>query len=123
MRPLQEQIASSFSTLSVDWPGFGDLPRPSVAWEAGAYRAFLRHLLEKVYPQPYATIAAGHAAGFLLSQAAAHPASVGHLNSGRTHMAWPLANDAWPTPHGPRQDRQDRRVAGDRANALPPQCQ
>jgi pimeloyl-ACP methyl ester carboxylesterase len=79
MQPLQEQIASSFSTLSVDWPGFGDLPRPSVAWEAGAYRAFLRHLLVKVCPQPYATIAAGHAAGFLLGQAAAAPASAGRL--------------------------------------------
>ena len=79
MRPLQEQLARSFSTLSVDWPGFGDLPRPSVAWEAGTYRAFLRHLLEKIYPRPHSTIAAGHAAGFLLGQAAADPASAGRL--------------------------------------------
>jgi hypothetical protein len=45
------------------------------AWEAGTYRAFLRHLLEKMYPRPYATIAAG----FLLGQATADLTSAGRL--------------------------------------------
>jgi hypothetical protein len=41
MRPLAEQLASAFTTISVDWPGFGDKPRPSVAWNPEAYRTYL----------------------------------------------------------------------------------
>jgi hypothetical protein len=32
MRPLQERLASSFAPVAVDWPGFGDRPRPRVDW-------------------------------------------------------------------------------------------
>jgi len=71
MRPLQDRLANSFVTVAVDWPGFGDLPRPPVDWRPETYRAFLRHLLRDVCPSPHATIAAGHAAGYLLAQAAA----------------------------------------------------
>ncbi|MEW6037592.1 MAG: hypothetical protein AB1648_05005 [Pseudomonadota bacterium] len=28
MRPLQERLAADFSTVAVDWPGFGDESRP-----------------------------------------------------------------------------------------------
>ena len=28
MRPLQERLAARYSTLAVDWPGFGEAPRP-----------------------------------------------------------------------------------------------
>ena len=28
MAPLQERLASRFRTVAIDWPGFGDLPRP-----------------------------------------------------------------------------------------------
>jgi pimeloyl-ACP methyl ester carboxylesterase len=44
MRPLAERLASDFTTVAVDWPGFGDRPRPAVAWEPNAYRKFLGHL-------------------------------------------------------------------------------
>src|ERR1700730_12789960 len=44
MRPLGEQLASIFTTIAIDWPGFGDRPRPSVAWEPDAYRAFLAQI-------------------------------------------------------------------------------
>lgn len=78
MSPLADQLASSFTTIAVDWPGFGDKPRPAIAWEPNAYREFLRYILE-VFPKPTATIAAGHAAGYLLAHAAEQPGSVGRL--------------------------------------------
>ena len=46
MRPLAEQLASTFSTIAIDWPGFGDLPRPPMAWEPAAYREFLSFILK-----------------------------------------------------------------------------
>jgi pimeloyl-ACP methyl ester carboxylesterase len=63
MHPLQERLVSNFATLSIDWPGFGDEPRPPIHWRPQAYSAFLRHVLAEVAPHPLATIAAGHAAG------------------------------------------------------------
>ena len=78
MRPLGQQLASIFTTIAIDWPGFGDRPRPSVAWEPDAYRAFLAQILQKL-PRPTATVAAGHAAGYLLCHAAEHPGSAGRL--------------------------------------------
>ena len=30
MQPLQERLASDFSTIAIDWPGFGDEPRPPI---------------------------------------------------------------------------------------------
>jgi pimeloyl-ACP methyl ester carboxylesterase len=78
MRPLAEQLASTFTTFSVDWPGFGDRPRPSVAWTPEAYRTFLKHVLRKL-PKVIATVAAGHGAGYLLAHAAEHPGSAGRL--------------------------------------------
>jgi pimeloyl-ACP methyl ester carboxylesterase len=78
MGPLVEQIAPTFTTMAVDWPGFGDRARPGVAWEPDAYRKFLGHILREI-PKLTATIAAGHAGGYLLAQAAEHPGSVGRL--------------------------------------------
>jgi pimeloyl-ACP methyl ester carboxylesterase len=78
MRPLAEQLASTFTTFSVDWPGFGDRPRPSVAWTPEAYRTFLKHVLREL-PKVTATIAVGHGAGYLLAQATEQPGSAGRL--------------------------------------------
>ncbi|WP_122523205.1 alpha/beta fold hydrolase [Pannonibacter phragmitetus] len=78
MRPLQERLGESFSTLAIDWPGFGDLPRPTVDWRPDLYRAFLRFVLAEVV-HPEVTIAAGHAAGYALAQAADDPVSIGRL--------------------------------------------
>src|SRR5271155_3959861 len=78
MRPLAEHLASTFTTIAVDWPGFGDGPRPAVPWEPDAYRKFLGHILQELH-EPTATVAAGHAAGYLLAHAAEHPGSVGKL--------------------------------------------
>jgi pimeloyl-ACP methyl ester carboxylesterase len=73
MRPLQERLARRYSTLSVDWPGFGDAARPQVDWRPEAYSAFLSFLLGEVIPQPHAIIAAGHAAGYVLKHAGNAP--------------------------------------------------
>jgi pimeloyl-ACP methyl ester carboxylesterase len=79
MRPLQTLLTASYTTVSVDWPGFGDLPRPSVDWRPEAYRAFLSHVLTEVAPHPRATVAVGHAAAYALQQAEKAPGSAGAL--------------------------------------------
>jgi Alpha/beta hydrolase family len=66
MQPLQERLARSFSTVSADWPGFGELPKPFVDWRPDIYDAYLDHLLAQVVPNPAGIVAAGHAAGYLL---------------------------------------------------------
>jgi pimeloyl-ACP methyl ester carboxylesterase len=73
LRPLQERLAPHYSTLCVDWPGFGDGPRPQIDWRPEAYSAFLSFLLTSVIPQPHAVIAAGHAAAYVLAQATNAP--------------------------------------------------
>jgi len=79
MRPLQERLASALTTVAIDWPGFGDAPRPSARWEPDAYRAFLADVLERAVERPLATVAAGHAAGYCLAAACARPRSTGRL--------------------------------------------
>ena len=73
MRPLQERLAREYSTFSIDWPGFGDEPRPQVDWAPEIYGAFLSFLLMSVVTQPHAIIAAGHAAGYVLKHAGSSP--------------------------------------------------
>jgi len=79
MRPLQERLATAFTTVAIDWPGFGDAPRPAVQWQPEAYRAFLVDVLEHVVERPFATVAAGHAAGYGLAVARARPGTTGRL--------------------------------------------
>ena len=74
MRPLQERMAARYSTLAVDWPGFGEAPRPQVDWTPDAYAAFLAFVLSSVMPHPHAIIAAGHAASYVLKHAAGEAA-------------------------------------------------
>lgn len=78
MRPLQERLGPTFSTVAIDWPGFGDIARPMVDWRPDLYRAFLRFLLGGIV-RPNVTIAAGHGAGYALAQAVDDPASTGRL--------------------------------------------
>ena len=66
MHPLRERLAKVYTVVSVDWPGFGKLKRPPVDWRPEIYADFLHHLLSHVVPNPYALIAAGHAAGYVL---------------------------------------------------------
>lgn len=78
MRGLQERLGARFATLAIDWPGFGALPRPRRDWQPGDCRAFLRFVLADVI-RPEVTIAAGHAGGYALGQAAEAPGSPGRL--------------------------------------------
>jgi pimeloyl-ACP methyl ester carboxylesterase len=70
MHPLQERLAARYSTLAVDWPGFGEAPRPQLDWTPDAYAAFLAFVLNSVMSHPHAIIAAGHAATYVLTHAA-----------------------------------------------------
>src|SRR5262249_38500948 len=70
MHALQERLAPRYSTLAVDWPGFGEEARPQVDWTPDAYAAFLAFLLTSVVAHPHAIIAAGHAATYVLKHAA-----------------------------------------------------
>jgi pimeloyl-ACP methyl ester carboxylesterase len=79
MRPLQERLAAAFATVAIDWPGFGDAPRPAVRWQPDAYRAFLADVLEHAVECPLATVAAGHAAGYCLAVARRRPGTMGRL--------------------------------------------
>lgn len=69
MQPLQARLARSFSTIAVDWPGFGDLPKPHINWRPEFYLKFLDYLISRVVHHPYGIIAAGHASGYLLRHA------------------------------------------------------
>jgi pimeloyl-ACP methyl ester carboxylesterase len=79
MQPLQERLAAAFTTVAIDWPGFGDAPRPAAQWQPRAYRTFLADLLETAIEHPFATVAAGHAAGYCLAAARARPGTTGRL--------------------------------------------
>ena len=66
MAALQGCLAASFHTVTVDWPGFGELARPFVDWRPAIYEAFLEYLLTDAVQGPAAIVAAGHAAGYVL---------------------------------------------------------
>jgi pimeloyl-ACP methyl ester carboxylesterase len=79
MWPLQQRLNSHYRTVSIDWPGFGDQPRPALDWKPAAYAAFLEYILDAVAPSPHAIIAAGHAATYALAHACARPGAFGRL--------------------------------------------
>jgi len=70
LRPLQELLSGRFETLAIDWPGFGVLDRPFIQWSPAIYREFVDFLLDQVVVRPWAIIAAGHAAGYVVDHAA-----------------------------------------------------
>jgi pimeloyl-ACP methyl ester carboxylesterase len=72
MQPLQSLLCSSFETLAVDWPGFGDRGRPRIDWRPSLYDEFLRYLFGEVVSESYAVIAAGHAASYVVKHFAEH---------------------------------------------------
>src|SRR4051812_38123519 len=95
-RVISESLAHHDSWIMDDgWVGRGDAGAvgvvvagregadwaavPAVAWQPETYRAFLKHLLAHVVRAPFATVTAGHGAGYLLAQAAEAPGSAGHL--------------------------------------------
>src|SRR5215469_3860480 len=79
MRPLQERLAGRYSTICVDWPGFGNLARPQIDWVPQAYSEFLSFLLATVIMHPCAIIAAGHAATYALIRSIQSPQMISRL--------------------------------------------
>ena len=70
MRPLRDRLSPHYRTVAIDWPGFGDEPRPALNWDPECYSAFLSFVLSSVVPHPHAIIAAGHAATYVLKHVA-----------------------------------------------------
>ncbi len=79
MHPLQKCLAHRFTTITVDWPGFGTLPRAFLDWRPAFYRDFVECALSELAPTPYAIIAAGHAAAYVVDHCASHGAASRHL--------------------------------------------
>jgi len=79
MQPLQGRLAQSFTTIAIDWPGFDYRSKPYVNWRPQTYEIFLAHLLTHAVPNPFATVAAGHAASYVMKHAARHAGAAGRL--------------------------------------------
>jgi pimeloyl-ACP methyl ester carboxylesterase len=60
--PLQQRLCANYRTVSIDWPGFGDRPRPRHSWCPEIYLDFLSYLIGTVLPPLHSVIAAGHPA-------------------------------------------------------------
>ena len=79
MHPLMRRLADRAHLVATDWPGFGDQPRPPMAWTPDALSSFLEWFVRQEVPALHATVAAGHAASYALHLAARHPALLGRL--------------------------------------------
>ena len=79
MRPLFDRLKSDFHVSTVDWPGFGDLPRPRADWSPDSLSAFLNWFLSEVSPGSHTLVAAGHAATYALYHAVYRPESTSRL--------------------------------------------
>jgi pimeloyl-ACP methyl ester carboxylesterase len=66
MLPLIERLRDRFRLVTVDWPGFGALPKPRVDWTPDQLSAFLDWVLKEIAPNPHAIIASGHGAAYAL---------------------------------------------------------
>ncbi len=73
MRPLAARLAEQLTVTLVDWPGFGDSSRQSFSYGPALMRAFLADFVANHFTQAPSVIAAGHAAGYALGLARAHP--------------------------------------------------
>lgn len=79
MHPLMHGLAGKTRVMAPDWPGFGNQPKPPVAWTPEALSNFLAKLVCADLPKLRATVAAGHAATYALHLAAQQPGLLGHL--------------------------------------------
>ena len=79
MHPLMQRLAPDHHVMTVDWPGFGDRPRPKLDYTPAMLQAFLDWLLTEIVPRPALLVAAGHASAYALGHLARHPGMVGRL--------------------------------------------
>ncbi|MCF3933106.1 alpha/beta hydrolase [Acuticoccus sp. M5D2P5] len=73
MADLQARLAPHYATVSVDWPGFGRLPRPFIDWTPVMFDGFVEFVLREVAPAPHLVVAAGHGAGYVARAFLRHP--------------------------------------------------
>ena len=79
MHPLMKLLATRAHVIAPDWPGFGDHPRPPIAWTPEALSSFLDQFVREEAPALHGAIAAGHAATYALHLAAQKPDALGRL--------------------------------------------
>ena len=79
MCPLFDRLAPEFRVSTVDWPGFGDLPRGRLEWSPEMLSAFLDWFLSEIVAPPHVVVAAGHAASYALYHAAFRPGTIKRL--------------------------------------------
>lgn len=79
MQPLLERLAAHCCVRSVDWPGFGDRPRPRLDLAPRMLAEFLSWLLQRLAAPPHVVVAAGHAATYALCHAVQHPGAIDRL--------------------------------------------
>ena len=79
MRPLFDRLVERFRVTTVDWPGFGERPRPQEDWSPEILSAFLQWFLSEIISPPHKVIAAGHAATYALYQAVRRPGTIERL--------------------------------------------
>ena len=78
VRPLLERLASCCRVFSVDWPGFGNLPRHPFDNSPRVLSDFLSWFLGQL-PSPCSIVAAGHAATYALHHAAHRAGTIDRL--------------------------------------------
>ncbi|MCM2971749.1 alpha/beta fold hydrolase [Larsenimonas suaedae] len=63
---LQARLSGHYRTVSIDWPGFGDLPKPFIDGNAALLVRYLKEVLAQFKETPAMIVAAGHGAGLAL---------------------------------------------------------
>ena len=81
MHGLIGELAPYFHVVTIDWPGFGDKPRQRLDLNPDLLSDFLEFVLRELVVNPFAIIAAGHAATYVLHYLAGHPGEVSRLVS------------------------------------------
>jgi pimeloyl-ACP methyl ester carboxylesterase len=64
-----QQLVPQHQVTALDWPGFGDSSKPSVAYNPVFYSAFLQDFVTHCFDEPLTVVAAGHAAAYALNLA------------------------------------------------------
>ncbi|TIX93109.1 alpha/beta hydrolase [Rhizobium sp. P44RR-XXIV] len=70
MAGLAQHLAQDFRVHTVDWPGFGTVPRPRAEWTSDILSAFFGRIMNELRPQ--VVVAAGHAASYAVYHLARH---------------------------------------------------
>lgn len=73
MWPVARQLQDRFEIFSVDLPGFGASPQPSIRWQPEHYRAFLTDFCAHQFDVPVGVVAVGHTSTYVLQVARDRP--------------------------------------------------